>query len=256
MAHRDEQQFLRGHSAHEPGELLERWRAVASAGDLSFEPFARAGEHELFALRSRAAHAGARRIYLSAGVHGDEPGAVLGLLHWAEEHISEMGRYDLLLFPLFNPWGIANNVRHDERGRELKRMFHSRAHPFPAWRRRLGRRCFDLALCLHEDFDARGCYIYELGSAGIAEDLLAVARPHIAPDPRLEIDDMEAKSGVIRRESLEREDFPLEGLPESVWLYFERCEVSLTLETPSEFSLFERVRAHSAMIHAALSTTG
>ena len=252
MARDEELEILRVHSAHDPAAMSGRWRAVAKRVGLSMDAFASAGEHELFVLRSASPAGGARRVYLSSGVHGDEPGAALGLLEWAEANAAALRDFDLLIFPLMNPWGLQNNIRHDERGRDLNRLFHSRANPFPAWRRELGRERFDLAICLHEDFDAHGCYIYELGVAGIAERLLAAGSPFVPPDPRDEIETSVAKGGVIRHGDLKREDFPLKGLPETVWLYFERCPCSLTIETPSELSLYDRVRAHGAMLSEAL----
>ncbi len=244
-------EFLVGHRAHDPRWLARRWRGVARRAGLEMRAFASAGEHELFVLRSRRPPAGARRVYLSAGVHGDEPAGALALAEWAAADPAALRGLDLLIFPCLNPWGLENNVRLDARGRDLNRMFQSRAAPFPAWRRELGRRRFDIAISLHEDYDARGVYIYELGGNG-AERLLEAAAGSIAPDPRRKIDDSVARGGVIRRRVMDRETFPLSGLPESVWLYFERCGWALTVETPSEFSLFDRVNAHAAVLSEAL----
>ncbi len=248
-----EAEFLRAQRPHDPAYLLGRWRALAPRAGMAMESFATTPGGDLFALRSAAPPPGAKRVYLSAGVHGDEPGAALGLLLWAERSTELLRGLDVRLFPLLNPWGLANNARTDARGRDLNRLFHSRANPFPAWRRALGRRPFELAICLHEDYDAGGCYIYELGRAAFAEPLLRAAAAHIPADPRRHIDDSEAEGGVVRMEEIDRESFPLPGLPEAVWLFFERCPHSLTLETPSECALSQRAAAHGAMLDAALA---
>ena len=176
------------------------------------QSFASDGDHELLVLRSRKPPRGARRVYLSAGVHGDEPAGPLALLRWADENADELRQVDLLLFPLLNPWGFENNIRLDSRGRDLNRLFHSRARPFPAWRREVGAQPFDLAINLHEDYDAKGAYIYELGGT-IGERLLAAAARFVPPDSRRKIDDSVAKAGVIRRNDIRPETFPLSGLP-------------------------------------------
>ncbi len=251
MSSKAEIEFLTGHSAHDPQQLIKRWRGVARRAGLVMQTFASDGEHELFVLRSRMPPQGAMRVYLSAGVHGDEPAGPLALLRWAEAMAKALRGVDLLLFPLLNPWGFEHNIRLDSRGRDLNRLFHSRARPFPAWRREVGRQPFGLAINLHEDYDARGAYIYELGGR-IGEALLAAASRFTPPDPRRKIDGSEAKAGVIRPDDIRPETFPLSGLPEAVWLYFERCQHALTLETPSEFSLFDRVRALEAMLSAAV----
>lgn len=245
-------EFLQTHRAHDPDHVIERWRRIAPQAGLELSVFARAGDHELHVLRSKNPPPDARRIYLSTGVHGDEPAGPLGLLHWAEDDPSALRANNFLIFPCINPWGLIENVRHDARGRDLNRLFHSRGAPFVEWRRELGDERFDLVLCLHEDFDARGCYIYELGGSGRAEALLKAAEPYIQADASELIDDSPAVGGVIRREDMTPELFPLEGLPDTVWLYFKRCGECLTFETPSEFCLFARVQAHAAMIKAAL----
>lgn len=250
-----ESEFLRRNRAHDPAWLIDRWHEVARAGGLDLRAFAAAAEHDIFVLRPRAARPGARRVYLSAGMHGDEPAGTLGLLEWARANTAVLRRLDVLIFPCFNPWGLENNRREDARGRDLNRLFQSRASPLPAWRRELGTGRFDIAISLHEDFDAHGAYIYELGGRD-GERLLAAAAAHIPPDPSSQIDGRVAVGGVIRYSGLTPENFPLPGLPEAVWLYFERCGHSITFETPSEFSLHRRVAAHAAVLSAALCEAG
>jgi len=246
-----ESEFLRCHPAHDPAWLIDRWQEVAREASLVLHTFAVAGEHELFVLRPQVPPPGARRVYLSAGIHGDEPAGALGLLEWALANIAVLRGLDVLIFPCFNPWGLENNVREDARGRDLNRLFQSRSAPLPAWRRELGSERFDIAISLHEDFDTSGVYLYELGGTD-GERLLAAAAAHIELEPQRVIDGRAAEAGVIRPPGLTPENFPLSGLPESVWLYFERCDHSITFETPSEFALYRRVAAHVAVLSAAL----
>lgn len=248
-----ESEFLTSHSAHDPEALIARWRAVAEVASLEMRPFAEADGQPLFVLRSEAPPGGAARVYLSAGVHGDEPGGPLGLLHWAESNTATLRGLDLLIFPLINPGGLLDNTRADRGGRDLNRLFHSDEDPFPAWRREVGGGRFDLSICLHEDYDGRGCYIYEIGLGGLAERLLEAGAAFIPPDSRALIDISEAVGGVVRHGDLQRDELPLEGLPEAIWLYFDGCPFSLTLETPSEFSLWSRVHALAAMLSTGIA---
>lgn len=247
-----EQTFLQSHTAHDPGAIVDRWRTVAAQCGLSVSSFAKAGDEELFVVRSQSPEAAAPRVYLSAGIHGDEPGAPLGLLHWAEANLDTLRALNVLIFPVMNPAGLRENTRHDAGGRDLNRLFQTDEAPFPEWRRALGDGRFDLSICLHEDFDARGSYIYELGLAGLAERVLAAGDEFIPPDPSEEIEDIESVGGVIRHGDMTPEEFPLDGLPEAVWIFFNRCPVSLNLETPSEYSLWARVNAHAAMVGEAV----
>ena len=71
----------------------------------------------------------------------------------------------------------------------------------------------------------------------------------IAVDPRRIIEGSRAQAGVIRRSKLPP-NFP--GMPEAFVLWQLGCPITLTFETPSEFSLDDRVAAQAAFVAAAL----
>jgi hypothetical protein len=54
------------------------------------------------------------------------------------------------------------------------------------------------------------------------------------------------------RRRVERRRFARMGYPEAIWLHLEHSERTFTLETPSEFAIEDRVRAHVAAIEAAV----
>ena len=260
MSHQanDEDRFLREHRSHDPGHLLARWRRVAKTSRLEVEKLGEDAGLPVHFLRPRRRRGEAGSgLYLCAGVHGDEPGSVLGLLTWAEENLDLLARTDVLILPLFNPFGLVQNTRRDSRGRDLNRSFHLRRVPlFAAWHRLLEGRRFRLALCLHEDYDARGCYLYELTRQRefLGQRMLEAAEPHVPTDPRRTIEGRRlADAGVIRR----RRPPDMRGEePEAITLFENHCDLSITFETPSEFSLYRRVRAQVAAIGAATSQLG
>jgi len=248
-----ERNFLTTHRAHDYKDLIRRWRKIARPAGLALTPFVNQASHELYYLEPRKARTG-KAVYLSAGIHGDEVASTAGLLHWAEQNPAALSELDLLIFPCLNPWGLTHNVRLNHRGRDLNRDFQNRHIPFVRkWRRVIGSRRFDLALNLHEDYDAQGVYIYELSQHPpfLAERVLKALSPIIPPDQRRTIDVSRAKNGVIRRKITlaEFEDF---GLPEAIYLHFHHSDATLTIETPSEFSLFDRVRAMARAIQVAI----
>jgi hypothetical protein len=71
----------------------------------------------------------------------------------------------------------------------------------------------------------------------------------IAPDPRASIDGRRALDGVIRRSTIPS---GLPGLPEAIVLWQLGCPVTLTFETPSEFSLDDRVQTQADFVSAVL----
>jgi protein MpaA len=242
------------HRAHDYKDLIRRWRKIARPAGLRLQAFIDQAGFELYYIAPRKPRGG-KSIYLSAGIHGDEPAAPAGLLHWAEQNPAALASLDLLIFPCLNPWGLTHNIRLNHSGRDLNRDFQNRhLHFVRAWRRVVADRHFDLALNLHEDYDAQGVYVYELSNRPpyLAETVLAAASKVIPPDPRRTIDISRAKGGVIRRRIslIEFEDF---GLPEAIYLHFHHSDATLTIETPSEFSLHDRIHAHSLAIDSLVA---
>ncbi len=191
-------------------------------------------------------------LYLSAGIHGDEPAATEGLITWCEKRARALRKTNVLIFPCLNPWGLQNNDRHDARGRDLNRGYHRRDIAVIAAQKRILRgRTFDAAVMLHEDFDAQGAYLYEIkGDKPFwGEKLLAAAARHLSIEPRKKIEGHAARGGLIRR-SVDHDTMPEH--PEAFCLRFEHTGRSLTFETPSEFSLTARVRAQGAVLDEVL----
>lgn len=240
--------YLESHRAHDCKFLLKRWRAVARAAGLEMRPiFQQTPEHTVFAVKSKSL-AKADGIYLSAGIHGDEPAATEALIFWAEQNVKRLAQLPLLIFPCLNPWGLANNSRVDQDGRDLNRHFHHDEAPLVHALKQLAKpHRFALALTLHEDFDGQGLYIYEVERAAPfwGQDLLNIARPIIPIEGRTTIDGRRANAGVLRRK-ISAKKFPM--LPEAVWLHLHHAQRTFTIETPSEFALDRRVQAHVAII--------
>lgn len=206
----------------------------------------------VIAIESVAAREGAPAAYLSSGVHGDEPGAAWGLLAWAEKHVGELKRGAFLIAPCLNPVGITLNTRADHRGIDINRRFHDAEDVICGpWQRWIAGKAMRFGLCLHEDYDAQGIYLYELNHARqtVGHGIIDRCSRLIAPDPRKNIDGQRAKNGVIRRRTLPTH---LPGMPEAIELHVRGCPVTLTFETPSEFDLDARVRVQVKFIESAL----
>ncbi len=66
-------------------------------------------------------------------------------------------------------------------------------------------------------------------------------------NPRPVIEGRECHNGLVRR-PLDMSLFKQIGLPEAVYLHLRGCPRVFTVETPSEYGLDRRVRAHVAVI--------
>lgn len=243
------------HRAHDYRHLIARWKAVCRAAGVRLRRFAEAGKYGVYYVETRAP---GPAVYLSAGIHGDEPAGPEALVSWAEEDPGRLRRHALLIFPCLNPWGIVNNIRLDAEGHDLNRSFHVHELPVIAgWHTVLKGRAFEAAVMLHEDFDGEGFYLYEIQrrqpSWGTA--LLHAAGSVIPIEPRARVDRYTARAGIIRRR-LGSIDFASFGYPEAIWLHLHHAERTFTVESPSEFALAQRVAAHRAVIEATLAAVG
>ena len=211
--------------------------------------FARADTARLFSVSTRALRA-ENGIYISAGIHGDEPAGPVALLHWAERNAARLPHLPLLMFPCLNPWGLTNNMRHDAHGIDLNRAFHLESAPVVnALKQLLAPHQFAVALMLHEDFDGQGLYLYEVHRAKPfwGESLLQSASHIIPIEGRTKIDGYKAVAGLIRRRFDARRLARI-GYAEAIWLHLHHSHRALTLETPSEFGIGQRVAAQIAVI--------
>ncbi len=247
---------LRHDRAHHYRHLIRRWRAAIRTTPLVLRKFGEASGFPLHYAESKRPQPDQRWIYVSAGIHGDEPGATEGLLAWLERHPDQLERFNFLLFPCLNPWGLVNNVRTDEAGRDLNRSYRTDDIPQTAAHRALlAGRTFTCALTLHEDYDANGLYLYEIknGSPFWGEDLLRAASKHLPVDQRKSIEGRSSRNGLVRRRV--DPDF-MPDHPEAFVLHFHFADRTLTIETPSEFSIDLRANAHASIIRRAIELCG
>jgi murein peptide amidase A len=236
-------------------EVIALAAAFAEAGRAAGYRLERFGEVEgcpLFALTKRTPGPGPR-IYLSSGIHGDEPAPPQTLLRLLEHGVLD-ARATWFLCPLLNPAGLARGTRENADGVDLNRDYkdfrsaETRAHA--GWLQR--QPLFDLTLCLHEDWESHGYYLYELNPEqrpSLAEPIIDAVAPICPIEQSPLIDGREARGGIIRpvTDPLMRETWP-----ESIYLRAHHVTLSYTLETPSALPMEQRVAAHCAAVEAAV----
>ena len=208
---------------------------------------------ELPTLVRHATGAG-RNIYLSTGIHGDEPAGPVAL-----ESLLTENRWpadaNLFLCPCLNPTGFPDNRRENRHGKDLNRDYlhfetaEARAHV--TWLAR--QPAFDLAFCLHEDWEANGFYLYELnpdGRPSLAQRMVDAVTPVCPIDLAEVIEGRPARGGIIHpsHDPASRPQWP-----EAFWLLQHKTRLSYTLEAPSDFPLATRVNALVAAVKAALA---
>jgi hypothetical protein len=183
-----------------------------------------------------------KSVYISTGIHGDEPAGPLAAQRLVEENPwpADVGVW---LCPCLNPNGFRLNRRENEDGIDLNRDYKHlasaaiRAHV--TWLERAPR--FDLALCLHEDWESHGFYLYELNPDAVPSHAEAIIRrvATVCPiDLSPLIEGRDAHHGIIRP-SIDPATRP--QWPESFYLLQNKTRLSYTLEAASDFPLSTRV---------------
>jgi len=240
-------------SVLDPSRFTARIQSAALTAGFRVETYGEVAGQPLLALTRRKS--GPRpRVYLSAGIHGDEPAGPLALLNLIERGILD-DRAGWFLCPMLNPAGFVRHTRENADGIDLNRDYRAlRSREIQAHARWLQRQPnFELAICLHEDWESNGFYLYELNphqgrglAAAIITGVLNVCPIDVTPviDGR-----PAAEPGIIRP----GDDPALrETWPESIYLRANQARLGYTLETPSSFPLSQRVAAHALAIMSAI----
>ncbi|QQL44980.1 M14 family metallopeptidase [Sulfuriroseicoccus oceanibius] len=199
---------------------------------------------------------GARRGYVSAGMHGDEPAGPLALLELLREGFFKPTGISWVICPVLNPTGLALAQRENHQGEDLNRDYLSRRTDEVAGHARwLDGASYDFALSLHEDWESTGFYYYEINQGEDCPERYALISAAVGEvmqmEPEQVIDDHNVrKPGWIYHEC--EPDEP-ERWPEAIFLAKIGCPLSFTFETPSSAPLELRVQAHKAAMRSALA---
>lgn len=240
-------------SAFDPLAFADRFASAARERGFRAEPLAEVAGVPLAAYTKRAP--GPRpRIYVSSGIHGDEPAPPPSLLHMLEAGFFDE-RATWFLCPLLNPTGYVRGTRENDAGIDLNRDYlRPRSVEIAAhihWLQRQPR--FDAAFCLHEDWETQGFYLYELNAdnrPSLADAMVAAASQHGPIESTAMIDGRPSIApGIIRPDAA-----PLlrEQWPEALYLLRHHCPLVYTLETASVAPLPQRIATHAAAVRAAL----
>ena len=228
---------------------------AAQAHGWTSEVFSEVGGFKLTALHRAPARPNQSlfRVYISTGIHGDEPAGPLAALRLLRENRWPISA-EIFLVPCLNPGGIALNRRENTDGKDLNRDYrhletaevrthiarHERQPPF------------DLYLCLHEDWESLGFYLSEQNpdrQPSLAEGIIAAVQKVCPVDHSENIEGREAHGGIIRP-NLDPNLRP--QWAEAFYLIVNKARLGYTLEAPSDFPLAVRVDALVAGVNAAL----
>ncbi|HWA24738.1 MAG TPA: M14 family metallocarboxypeptidase [Lacunisphaera sp.] len=237
----------------DPTEFIPRFAEAARRAGFNLESFGKIDGHALLAA-TKPAPEPRPQVYLSTGIHGDEPAPPWALLKLMEDGLFD-ARASWWLCPLLNPTGFLRRTRENFAGVDLNRDYKSpqstEVRDHLGWLQRQPR--FDLVICGHEDWESQGFYLYELNLAGrptLAPAMLEAARGNGPIEAATVIDGREsAEPGIIRPVS---DPLLRETWPEALYLAYKHCDLNYTIESASAQPLEQRVATQRAVIKAAI----
>lgn len=235
---------------------FEDFRIAAAGAELVEKELTRVGGDPLSLWQPEVPAPGRPSVYLSAGIHGDEPAGTLALLELLRTGALSGGA-NFTLFPALNPSGLRLGTRENRDGIDLNRDYLScrtaevRSHV--EWLR-ANYRGYDLTLSLHEDWETSGFYLYEIittKAPSLADTILADVAAVIPLQPKGVIDGHAMRGpGYIHHESSPDEP---KGWPEAIFHVKLAPSRSYTFETPSSLPMALRIDAHVTALQSALS---
>jgi protein MpaA len=234
--------------------ILEEVKAAAQEAGWVRDFFTVPNGAELIAYR-RSDVKSQRRFYLSTGIHGDEPAGPIAILELLRAN-QWPGHVDVWLCPCLNLTGFPLSTRESAAGIDLNRDYRHLNAPevrsHVAWLKQ--QPDFDLSVCLHEDWEANGFYLYELNPdqrPSFAEKIISKVAEVCPIESAETVDGWPIKSGIIRP-NVNPEERP--QWPEAIFLITHKTRQSYTLESPSDFPLEVRVAAQVTAVRAVLDS--
>lgn len=192
---------------------------------------------------------GAKRLYLSSGIHGNEASGPIALNQFAN-YPGMFHDVDTTIIPILNRYGYAHNLRHNKNDFDLNRDYKN-AHQQETKKhlKLIKDQKYNLAICLHESHKATGCFIYKPNRnkrLDVMEEIL-IAMSRVMP-----IDNRHTEWRVeIERGILKDTKYKEHHWTEAV--YFSHQDIpAFTIEVPAAAPLQQRIVTFKAAILKAV----
>ena len=228
-------------------QVVRRVEALASPGR-TVETIGTVEGHPI--LRIRAGRPRRLRVFLTGGVHGDEPAGVEAVLRFLEEDMEPwLGQVEFTAMPCVNPVGYVRDSRENGGGVDVNRSFEGGDVPEVQLVKKVLEGCrVDAFVDCHEDWEANGFYMYEglrQGSA-VGPAVIAAVEERASIDPDSGEDSEPVSRGVYEISP----SWGRQGL--GPYVLHGHASRACIFETPTEWPLEKRAAVHRVALDAAL----
>ena len=224
--------------------------------------------YPLYCLHYAAEHTDTALIYVSAGIHGDEPAGVECAIRLIELLADKqqcnlypfpLDEYNWLISPCDNPYGYEHDLRENDEGFDLNRMFEAPIQYAETTfisesllrTQEHNNTKVQLALDLHEDRDSDGFYLWERRASmtlPIGDEVIQQVRQECPINQRYMIEDHCNDNGVITL----LDSVTTKGWTRGRYLAEQIKTRCLILETPTTLNMDARVKTHMLSIQTAV----
>ncbi len=206
---------------------------------------------------TRVGHRRWPTIFLSGGMHGEEPAGVEAVLQWLERPAACRWAVNWYVLPCINPYGWERNYRRNRQRYDINRQFRGRTDCVEAnlVKRLLRGRRFALSFEMHEDVDSPGYYLYEHAGTHptLADRILRAVAPVTPINRNSVIDGRRADGrGLITRPATwaalrQRPQWPM-----AYHVLRRHADHLIGSETPTRAPLARRIAAHHRALTVAV----
>jgi murein peptide amidase A len=236
--------------------ILGEIRKIAKEHDWSEEIFFQKNDFDFVGLNRRGVESASvnKNIYISAGMHGDEPASPPAILELLKENKWPKD-LNIWICPCLNPIGFTFNTRENEEKIDLNRDYKNPKTPeiqaHIKWLQNLPQ--FDTTLNLHEDWESPGFYILmPQEQDSIAAKIIERVEKIFPINKNLIIEGFDASNGVVSPKlNFEEREF----WPEAFYLVRNKGGMHYTFEAGSDYPLKARVAALIEATKAAIEAT-
>lgn len=244
-----------------PEKLHENILELAEKNSFSVDIIYKGNPVPIVALTKKASISPAPNVYISAGIHGDEPAGPLVIRELLKEAFFEDG-INWYLIPMLNPEGLALGTRENADRIDLNRDYNTgKTKEVAAHLKWLKKKCdinYDLTITLHEDWESPGFYCYAIVPSEYQRLLTQISQAveKISPlNLSEEIEGAKAKGGFIHHDTKNFEEVlnNRQDWPEAFLLIKNRPEgLHFTFETASAQPVEQRIKTHCAAIKTVI----
>ena len=236
-------------SAHDYSTITDRVEALGHRADTVLSVIGSVEDMPVHRLVWQPSAKMVRRVFVTSGVHGDEPAGIEAVLHFLESVTPPPG-FEFVVIPCVNPSGFARNTRENSRGVDINRSFESDdEEEVRIIKSQLEGLRFDCHVDFHEDWEATGFYMYETcESAGIGPTIIERVEEvmPIDADGEESDDSVPVSRGVL----CVQPSWGQQGLLSYVVAH--HTPHAVIFETPSGVEMETRIAAHMIALRTTL----